>query len=150
MRRIHVVASVAIIKHNKILLVQEGKKRCYKEWNFPGGHVDYGEDLIEAAKREAYEETGYRVKIKGLVGVYNYLSKRGKHIINFFFIGSIIKGKISFDGKEIFDVKWLSFDEIKKMKDNQLRTAKIKRKMIKDAKSKKLYLLDAVRDMIKR
>lgn len=38
----------------------------------PGGQVDEGESVVEAAVREAHEELGVLVKIRGLVGVVNF------------------------------------------------------------------------------
>ena len=49
-------------KNNKILMVKEAKKKCYGQWNFPAGHVEENELVTDAAIREAYEETGCKVK----------------------------------------------------------------------------------------
>lgn len=40
-------------------------------WGLPGGYVEPGESVVEAARREILEETGYRVSVGRLVGVYS-------------------------------------------------------------------------------
>ncbi|MBE7535293.1 MAG: NUDIX domain-containing protein [Anaerolineales bacterium] len=41
------------------------------QWCLPGGALEAGESVAEACVREAWEETGLRVRVKRLVGVYS-------------------------------------------------------------------------------
>ena len=46
-------------------------RRCDSgTWELPGGRVDVGESAVEAAVRETSEESGIRVRITGLVGLF--------------------------------------------------------------------------------
>ena len=54
---------------NKIVLIE--RKHEPFGWAIPGGFVDYGECLEDAARREAKEETSLDVNLKFLLGVYS-------------------------------------------------------------------------------
>lgn len=60
--------TVVVISEGMILLQQRAD---FPLWNLPGGHVEDGESLAEAAIREVREETGLTVRITRLVGVYS-------------------------------------------------------------------------------
>ena len=60
--------NTAIIKDGKILLT---KREDFEVWCIPGGAVDPGESVAQAAIREALEETGLHVEITRLVGIYS-------------------------------------------------------------------------------
>lgn len=80
--------------------------------NQPAGHLDPGESLIEAARRETLEETGYSVEPSALVGVYQ-LDVRQRHFVRFSFAARVI----AHDPQRELDVGirralWLSRDEI--------------------------------------
>jgi ADP-ribose pyrophosphatase YjhB (NUDIX family) len=52
-----------------IVLIQ--RKNPPLGWALPGGFVDYGETVEEAARREMVEETGLMVELLGILGVYS-------------------------------------------------------------------------------
>ena len=55
-----------------VLLRRAQRDEAYGRWILPGGHVNRGEAVDLAAKREVREETGLGVEIEGLLGVYTY------------------------------------------------------------------------------
>lgn len=62
----------AIVINNKkqLLLVKRAIEPMKGYWAFPGGFSDYGEQPEDAAAREVFEETGWRISIENLLGVY--------------------------------------------------------------------------------
>lgn len=62
----HLIAiDVCIFRGNEVLLGRrKGKTSASGLWNFPGGHLETGETLMEAAKRELREEMGKGIKVK--------------------------------------------------------------------------------------
>lgn len=58
----------AVFRDNQMLLVQE---RSDGGWTMPGGWADVGDVPSQAAEREVWEEAGFRVKARRLIGVYD-------------------------------------------------------------------------------
>lgn len=56
----------------RVVLVRRAIEPGYGLWVFPGGYVDRGERAIDAAVREAREESGLEIRIDRLVNVYSY------------------------------------------------------------------------------
>ena len=57
---------------DRLVLVRRAIEPGYGLWVFPGGYVDRGEQIVEAAIREAREESGLEVRIDRLVNIYSY------------------------------------------------------------------------------
>lgn len=66
--------SASIWRGGKVLLVQRAKPPK-GIWAFPGGHVEPGETLAEAAARELREETGMTAEFRGLLGLYDVIRR---------------------------------------------------------------------------
>jgi ADP-ribose pyrophosphatase YjhB (NUDIX family) len=60
-----------IIEADRVVLVRRGHPPLAGEWSIPGGVLEVGETLRQAAVREALEETGLRVEVGELLGVYD-------------------------------------------------------------------------------
>ncbi|RLF22743.1 MAG: NUDIX hydrolase [Thermoprotei archaeon] len=87
MKRPLVTVDVVILTPQGIVLIKRRNEPFKGYWALPGGFVEYGEKVEDAAIREAREETGLDVELKGLVGVYSDPSRdpRG-HVISIAFL----------------------------------------------------------------
>ena len=67
------VAACAIpVLDGRIVLIRRGIEPSRGLWTFPGGYLDRGETVEEAAVRETREEVGLDIALDGLVGVYSF------------------------------------------------------------------------------
>jgi len=141
-----IVTGAIVEKNGKILLVQEGQPKAYGLWNTPAGWLSKGESVIDGAKREVKEETGFDIEIKGLLGTYVGPSSRDPNriVAKIVFRCSIVGGELKFSKDELLDVKWFKPSEILAMKDSQLRHI---RKEIEDFIAGKNYPLDVIRQI---
>ncbi len=62
-----------IVHEGKVLLIRERLKDGYIITDFPGGGVEYGEELIAALQREVSEEVGIQVIPDRVVGAWSFL-----------------------------------------------------------------------------
>ncbi len=101
----------AVFREQKILLVRE---RIDGGWTMPGGWADVGDTPSKAAEREVWEEAGFRVKARSLVGVYD--ANRVNpielfHAFKIIFLCDILGGEARASA-ETSDVKFFAMDEI--------------------------------------
>ena len=118
---IFIAAGGIIEQEGKYLLIQEAREDIHGKWNLPAGQLDPGETVSEAARREIYEECGFKVELTGVcqIGSWKLVDNIAIGII---FSTKIVSGEINFNPDEILDAKWFTYDEILAMK-SELRSA---------------------------
>ncbi|MGL5764184.1 MAG: NUDIX hydrolase [Sarcina sp.] len=116
----------AIIKDNKILLVQE---ELDEKWSLPGGWADIGLSVSENAIKEAYEEAGVKIEPKKIIAVLD----KDKHnkpktfnsIYKIFVLCDFINGQY-IKNIETKDSKFFGFDELPNLSEIRNNKEQIK------------------------
>jgi ADP-ribose pyrophosphatase YjhB (NUDIX family) len=101
-----VVALVLIQEDEKLLLVRQNYGEQY--WSLPGGVVEAGESITEAAIREVQEETNLHVSITRLVGLYSLPEDDSIAIT---LEGRVDGGELNPD-KEILECAYFPFNDL--------------------------------------
>ena len=111
-----VTVAAVIERQGKFLLVQETAEGRMV-LNQPAGHLDPGESLVAACRREVLEETAHRFEPTALVGIYRwYFAPKDVTFLRFCFSGRVGETVDRPLDKEIVAVHWLSPGELKQRK----------------------------------
>lgn len=98
------MVDVVIPSSEGVVLIRRDSEPFEGQWALPGGFVEIGETVEQAAVREAAEETGLAVEIAGLVGVYSDPERdpRG-HNVSVAFLVRVLSGQMqaSSDASEV-------------------------------------------------
>jgi len=112
---------VMLTRDNSLLLVKRKFDPDAGYWAIPGGHLDLGERTENAAEREAYEETGFIVKVSKLAGIidkimYNDDGKVEYHYVLINYFVEQIDGDQNqqpIPNSDALDAKFVPFDDLK-------------------------------------
>lgn len=107
--RFPLAVNVAVIDaENRVLLT---RREDFEVWCLPGGAVDEGESLAEAAMREVREETGLKVRLSRLVGLYSRPNLGGYHTLALF-AAEAVDGPLRPDPREVLEAAWFASAEL--------------------------------------
>ncbi|MFQ6027507.1 MAG: NUDIX domain-containing protein [Dehalococcoidia bacterium] len=103
-----IAATAVVERESKVLMIRRAVDNGYGLWSIPGGYVDRGEVVEEAAAREVREETGLIVQVEQLVGLF---SEPGEIVVVAAFSALEIGGKLE-AGTEALDLGFFAIDEL--------------------------------------
>ncbi|MBI9070720.1 MAG: NUDIX hydrolase [Melioribacteraceae bacterium] len=131
------VRAAVVNDKGELLLVQE---RTDERWAMPGGWADVGDKPSEVAERETIEESGYIVKAKKLVAVFD-ANRNGRpmeffHAFKIIFLCDLIGGEAK-TSNETMDAGFFAFNDLPPLSENRTN-----RKHLDEIK---LHLLDSNR-----
>ena len=119
-----VTVAAIVNNRNRFLLVKEqpDDKIVY---NQPAGHLEDNETLIDAVKREVFEETGVSFHPTALVGIYRWQhTEKQRTYLRFAFTGDVTSTTLSPNDNDIIEAVWLNLNEIEKL-NNHLRSPQV-------------------------
>ena len=112
-----VTVAAVIERDGKFLFVQERISSGRLVLNQPAGHLDPGESLADACRREVLEETAHLFEPGALVGIYRWRDpKKDFTFLRFCFRGTLGGTEKRPLDKEIVALHWLSPGELKQRK----------------------------------
>lgn len=102
------VGAIAV-SGGRLLLVRRAKEPGRGLWSLPGGHVEGGEYLADALRREVKEETGLDVEVGGLAGIFEVLGEA--HLVVLDFTVNVTGGQPR-PGGDALEARWVDLDAV--------------------------------------
>lgn len=108
--------AVALVEDGKLLLVEHCKE-AHRYWLLPGGGLEWGESLKEAARRELLEETGVEAEIGHLLLASETVAPdSSRHLLHMIFSARRLNHNPHFPTspaeERITDVRWIPLEEV--------------------------------------
>ena len=103
----------------EVLLVQRGKPPNQGQWGLPGGLIDVGERLVDAAAREVREECAVEIEVCELVAVFEPIIRDEAGRVRYHYVvvdywGRYLSGDLRPDD-DAADARWVAMDRLDRM-----------------------------------
>ena len=117
-----VAVGAVVTKAGAVLLVKRGKAPSDGKWAIPGGSVDLGETLQQAAEREIFEETGLQIRAGQPVYTFDLIERDRHGGIRFHYVivdlaAEYLGGELK-PGDDADHAAWIPFAELENLDMN--------------------------------
>jgi 8-oxo-dGTP diphosphatase len=111
-----VAVGAVVFKDECVLLVRRGQPPAEDLWAIPGGSVEIGETLQEAAEREILEETGIQIRASKPIYTFDHIDRDAAGKVRFHYVivdlaADYVLGEPS-PGDDAVEARWVSAKEI--------------------------------------
>ncbi|MHB8439421.1 MAG: NUDIX hydrolase [Acidimicrobiales bacterium] len=111
-QRPEVAVGTLCLDGGRLLLVRRAQAPHAGLWSVPGGRVEWGEALIEAARRETLEETGLDVRCADMAGWVERIDAGFHFVILDFWAQCTDPARTPVPGSDVDAVAWIPTDEL--------------------------------------
>lgn len=111
-----VAVGAIVVEAGRVLLVKRSQPPGKGVWAIPGGRVELGETLKEAAEREVREETGLRVRAREPVYTFEVIKRDGAGRVRFHYVivdlkAEYLSGGLN-PGDDVSEARWVVPEEL--------------------------------------
>jgi 8-oxo-dGTP diphosphatase len=108
---------VVCLRGGEVLLIRRGRPPRQGEWSLPGGRIEPGERVVEAALRELREETGVEAEITGLIDVVDgVFPEAGRHYVLIDYAARWLSGE-PVAGDDALEARFVALDQVEDLID---------------------------------
>jgi ADP-ribose pyrophosphatase YjhB (NUDIX family) len=104
-----------VIHRNRVLLIRRGSEPLKGEWSIPGGLLELGEELAEAARRELREETGLEVEPLAIIETFDRISREGRkvryHFVIVDYVCRLKRGRLR-PASDVLEARWVRREDL--------------------------------------
>ena len=143
---LHTTVACVIQRDNRYLMVEEARGGPVTLFNQPAGHVEPGEGPIAAVLREVAEETAWRIRLTGYLGLYVFQTPTGLTFHSHGFVAEPVEFLATPLDTDITATHWLSEPDLHALnQQHRLRSPLVLERIIANRENR-LYPLSVIHE----